>query len=230
MSSTRPPTDFELEELLAALENSSEAKETLQLDDVAGFLSSFQILPGKNLVRFSLLYELYKLWSKNPSAKTSFAFSLNRFLLPQYVDQIAYYLINRDAFLLSSKSYQLLQTRTRDKTKSPFYKRHYEAFLKHYGLKPGKYWLESFVLFYLYDKWVLKKQNPLGEYQFMAFSKLYFIHKRRSRDTRLMWFAVDESILQHLPPEHLAQIRQAHKKYHAKKDKKKQRKIPSAAP
>jgi hypothetical protein len=223
MSSTRLPTDLEIEDLLAALKESSDSNDELVLSDVASFLSAFKIVPGKHLVRYRLLLELYRLWSKDPVTTEKFEVDVNKFLLGQKYVGLKYYYIDQSAFVLSAKAQALLEKRTIDKSKSPRYKRHFESFLNKHSIKPGKYWVESYLLYYLYDMWAGKK--PLAIAPFESLAKLYFQHKRRT-DLRLTYFAVDESILNVLPEEHMEQLRQSRKKPNEKKDKTKHSKVP----
>lgn len=229
MPSKRLPTDFELEELLKLVTETpvDDAVAILELNDVVLFLSTYDITPGPNLVLHRLIYRLYRLWSKQPLTHQQFTQEMVKYLISYEKRDQWYYLINTAAFKLSAKAYELLKAQTVNKTKSKNYKRHFEAFLKFHGLTPGTLWLESYLIFYLYDLWANKKPKPLGEKQFHKFAKLYFKHKRRS-DSQVEWYAVDESVLRFLPQEHIDQIRQSRKRKNGKEKNKKERsKIPS---
>jgi hypothetical protein len=162
MPSKQLPTDYELEELLKLVNSSKDDPHVygdLEPNDIVLFLSTFEIQPGQNLVLHKLIYQLYKLWSKQPLNHQHFSIEMAKFILPKDVDNRHYYLINSSAFKLSAKSYQLIAAKTIDKTKSKNYRRHFDAFLKHYDLKPGKCWLESYLIYYLYDLWTYKKKT-----------------------------------------------------------------------
>jgi len=226
MPPKKSSNETELEELLKAAESDENIEEVSNiLTDVDSFLSAFDIRPGPNVIRVKLLYHLYCLWSKNPLSPPRFYAEINKFLLPHTKSTARYYLLNAKAFKLSAKSQELLAKTKIDKTKSVKYRRHFEAFLDAYGIKPGTYWIEGYLLYYLYDLWSFKRSNPLGEDQFHQFAKIYFKY-RRARNP-LHWFAVDKSILQFLPPEHIEQIRRARQlSNEKKKNKKKLSKIP----
>jgi frataxin-like iron-binding protein CyaY len=229
MPSKRLPTDYKLEELLELVnEAPSDDSVILELNDVVLFLTTFEIKPGTEIILNKELYRLYKMWSKRPINPNHFGMEMAKYIPSRDIHGRYYYTINISAFKLSERSRQLIRVKLIDKTKSKNYKRHFEAFIKHYDLKPGKYWLESYLIFYLYDLWTYKKKKPLGEKQFHRFAKLYLKHKEK-RHGHSVWYAVDESILQHLPQEHIDQIRESRKKKHGKKENKAKRsEIPSA--
>lgn len=216
--SSKPSLD-ELDELLKLAESETYEEDTQSKNDIVAFLSTFQIKPGPNIIRLQLLYELYSLWSKNPITKNRFGKELNKFLISSAHHT---YRLNAAAFKLSKKAYDLLQEKTCDKTKSKKYKRHFEAFIKHYELKKGTFYLEWFVIHYLYDLWSNRKTNHLGEVQFQKFLALYFPMKQPPGSVQ--YFGVDRSILRFLPQEHIEQIRLARKQYNEKRRKEKNKK------
>lgn len=216
------PSDKKLEELIqiveAVPEFTQKGEETLEElidgvpNDITGFLSFFHIKHGPNVIRVRLLYHLYRHWSKNPVSDKKFRIEINKYLIPQTIDNAHYYLLNQQAFSLSKKSYDLLNKQVFNKTKSPYFKKHFENFLTKHDIQPGSYWVESYLLFYIYDRWAysIRKKLPLGNKQFYAFCKLYFKHRRRT-ENRTEWFAVSESVRKYLPEETVAQIKEGRK-------------------
>lgn len=215
---------FSEEELLELLESEKEKpEEKLEYkNDVLYFLSVYNIKEGDNRVPNRTIYELYKAWSNDPLNQRTFYRELAG-LLPRHPNSKAtYYLINESAINLTAKAYKLLQEDKIDVTKSPRYRQNFELFLKETNLKPGNYKLESFILYKIYDNWHYSKKSKakyLGKYNFIHMLKLYF-KKSRIGSTKLAWFSVDKSILNHIDEQQLERIRTA---YHEKQKKNKKK-------
>ena len=231
------PSEFTTEELLELAKDTTFNKEerdviTEHINDVVPFLSHFDIKPGTDIITKRFFYNLYKEWSTNPILKASFDDIISQYFLIHQKGNKYYYLINKNSLQLSKRLYKLILERTVDKTKSKNYKNHFDSFLTANKVKAGNYWIESFILYYLYDKWTYKNKNnnPLGRNQFFNFCTLYFKHKRRTSN-RLQWFAVNKSILKHFTSEQLERIRKGHddasRKPKKTKNKKIEREIPS---
>lgn len=187
-------------------------------NDVVMFLSFYQIEPGKDTVPQKMLYDLYKLWSNNPISKVSFGIEISKFLLIHQKGPRWYYLINRSSLNLTKAAFDLVNKQTINKAKSPPWRKHFENFLNKYEIKPGDYFLESFVLYDLYDEYVygLNKKLPLGEDQFFNLCKIYFKHKRKTSNY-LTWFGVDKSITKTLTRERIKSLRRNRQLRHGKK-------------
>lgn len=217
------PGNLSLEDLLEAINSPQEhvgAEKPLNDDStVYGFLVTYGIKPGNYPVKARLFYELYKRWTKDPLEKASFDYQIAKYLVygQKYNQKI--YFIDKDAFKISEEIQRLLTPK--NKTKSKSYKKHFETYLKKYNIKPGNFWVESYVLYYLYDKWVygIKKKTPLGEQQFHLFCKLYFKHKRIG-SSRVMWFGVNgEDLMKIVPKSKIKRIREGRKFRYGKKSK-----------
>lgn len=179
------------------------------LDEIVEFLVFFGFDQGDKRVRKATMYKLYKLWSKDPVDNYRFNFTVGQFLLSTNSSGTYYYLVNQSTFKIHEKTLGYLEEK-RDKTKSKRCKRHFDNYLDKYELKRGTYWLESFILYYLYDLFCYSngyKANPLGENNFINFCKLQFETKRRA-SSRMTWFGVDPCVLKYLPEEHLKQLRE----------------------
>ena len=72
------PNNASLEELLKSIEESEEKNVVGITDDVFSFLSHFNILPGENLVLTSVVFDLYKNWSKDPVSRTAFGLKISK--------------------------------------------------------------------------------------------------------------------------------------------------------
>ena len=100
------------------------------------------------------------------------------------------------------------------------YKVHFENFLKRFDIKEGDYYIESFLLYWLYDRWTYdcKKNNPLGYMQFVHFLKLYF-PRERITNSKVAWYGVDKSITNHISEEDANDIRQKRKEFYERPQK-----------
>lgn len=222
------PNSLTTEELLELADKPNKEAEVLETskNDVLRFLTTYNIKPGKQTVKKRLLYDLYRKWSDDPLESKNFNLEVGKYLLVHFKGIQAYYCINRKGFRLAMDIEELYLKHSKDKTKVIGYKKHFDSFLKHYELKPGKYYIETFVLYTLYDKWTYKNgaNNPLGYNQFYNFCKLYFTKKRKTSN-RVAWFGVNKSSIdKHLTKEELAYIRQGRQHYASKKDKTKSKK------
>lgn len=224
------PNNLTIEELLESAEDDKQEKEINNIDwnnDVVSFLLTFNIKSGPHPVPKPLFFALYKHWSKNPIIKTKFNIEIAKFLIRHQKGPNQFYLIDKDAFKISEEIQQFILKKTVDKTKSKSYKKHFENFLKKYQLKQGNYYVESYILYYLYDKWVfsIKKKAPLGENQFFNFCKLYFTFKRNS-ESRVSWFGVDkEGLFKVMSEQKIQNIRRGRHRRYGKTKQKKQNKI-----
>ena len=178
------PGNLALEDLLEAVSSPQEhTSPEIPINDdssVYSFLVTYGIKSGESTVKSRLLYELYKRWTKAPLEKAKFENAITKYLVRCSRSGQTVYLIDKDAFKIGEEIQKFLTPS--NKTKSKSYKKHFEIYLDKYGIKPGTYWLESYILYFLYDKWIysIKKKAPLGEIQFFNFCKLYFKYKRYS--------------------------------------------------
>lgn len=199
-------------------------------DDVVAFLSVYSIQPGNDVVVHRMLYELYKLWSKTPVTKGEFSHEVGKYLLIQQRHGKLYYLINKDSMRLTKAAFDLINEKSIDKSKSLPWRKHFESFLNKYEIKSGDYYVESYILYDLYDEYVygIGKKSPLGEDQFFNMCKVYFLGKRITSN-KVTWFGVDESITTVLTQQRLQSLRRNRLLHHGKKEnKKKQRKTSSS--
>lgn len=220
MDQRKTPTDHSVEELLGSLDSKETSEEYIP-NTVLNFISAYKITPGKDAVSHRVLYQLYRLWCKDAVSKEIFELEMAKYFIIHQKGPRFYYLINQKALDLSKKAFKLILDSTTDRTKSPPWKKHFESFLSKYDLKPGDYYLESFVLYDLYDQYVYetKKKQPLGEDQFYNFCKLYFTDKRLTSN-RVSWFGVDKSIKKYVTDDKLKTLRESRTK-NAKKEVKK---------
>jgi len=207
----RLPSQLTEQEILDLLYSDEVEEETKQIfdytDDVVPFLTNYNITPGTSYVSKKLIYKLYKLYSKEPLDKQTFNIQVGRYVEPAGGN----FLINIDNFAISNHIYT--KEKTRDKTKSLNYQKHFQWFLTERGVEKGKVWLEGFVLFFIYKDFCNSRRvSPkLGYVNFHKFLKLHLPY-RRVKENRSLWFKVNEATFNIFNEEERAKIRAARTK------------------
>ncbi len=208
----RTLTEYSNEELKKALEQNETGEQTIQehASDVPAFLSFYKITPGKDLVLKRVLYKLYGYWSENPLDKTQFSTLVNEYIPTRQVGPHQYYIINQKALDLSKHAYDHIIEHTHDRIKIPAWKAHFDKYLEHYKLKPGTFFIESYILYNLYDKYAYEtnKKLPLSYVQFVKFCKLYF-NAERLTSSKISYFGVDKSIKEFITDDEIRQLRKS---------------------
>jgi hypothetical protein len=127
-----------------------------------------------------------------------------------------YYHINLDSLTLLRIPFKPIRKIKRDATKSKSRKGHFEAFLSFYKLARGTIYVETSVLYYLYDKWVYNNnnKNPLGYQQFFKFLSIYF-DKKRLTSSKVSFFGINDII----PQDELDKANNWARKHHEKSTK-----------
>jgi hypothetical protein len=222
------PSELSEEELLSSASNvSTEAvsEDVLQELDTLKFLTQFNIQSGAYPIGSKVLYNIYRQWSKTPVTNRIFQNITTQHLINGYISLRRYYYINISTFKLSEKSILLSKKNLKDKRKSPRYKQHFENFINHFSLDKGEFvWIPSYVLFYLYDRWVYsyKKTRPLGRTNFVKFCSLYFEEKRIGSN-QVSWYSVSKGVYSYVSEKEIKELKEAQKKH--KKVKKNEPKI-----
>lgn len=183
-------------------------------NDIVSFLSFYEIQLGKDKVRFKMLYHLYKLWSKDPVSKETFARQMAMYLGDS---KAGYYSINKGTLRLTEEAFKLVNEQTVNKAKSVPWRQHYEAFLHFYKITPGKYYLESHILFSIYKDYIITTDRKALSYlQFNNLSKVFFKDCKQT-ETGMYLFGINDSIREVLTEERLADLRMKHKQKYEKK-------------
>lgn len=223
------------EDLIKALENAEEQKpdDYTYRNDVLSFITTYKIEEGSHRVNRKVIRDLYRAWSNDPVPDVILYKELLDFFPVVIIGKRVFYLINIKVLDIKIHALKILESNQVDKTKSKSHQRHFESFLKSTGIQPGKTWLETRVLYFLYDKWTYNNnyKNPMGSTQFYNFCALYFPLKRKT-DSKMLWLGIDEATLKaHLTDEQITLIKEV-RANHAKevdkkrKNKKKQGEIP----
>lgn len=223
MQQKQQAINSELSELLKIAETKDEnSKEVVLLqDDLFSFLQTFNIKTGEELVLKSVLYDLYKSWSKEPIPRINFGHKIGKYLIDHRRRNKAYYKVNRSAFDLNKELLLFLEKTKIKKYKQLPWRKHFEAFLKFYEIKEGKKWVESIVLKHLYNKWCFenRKKSLLSENQLLGFLRLYFKAKRNG-SSRMQWFGLNEEFVnKYISKAMLSNLMQHRKKTNDKKQK-----------
>ena len=221
MGSKRLPNEQTLEELLKTIEESQDESIVGVSDDVFIFISTFNILPGNNRILKRTMYALYRSWSKTPSSKQGFGRRMCEHFESTYSQGKEYYKINIDSFTVKKETLQLIESKKKERVKYPFWQNHFQSYLLFFGIKKGNVWIDSFVLYHIYQKWCYdnNRKTTLSKHEFHKFCKLYFKIKRNIQNNEI-WFAVNKEFVDaFLPPEKLASLHQGRKFRNEKKQK-----------
>lgn len=200
------PNSKSLEELLKDLENPSES-ETIQVeeDSILTFLSFYNIEPGKEKIKDTLLYKLYKQFTKDPKSAQGFHTAIGSYIptVTEFNYQ-RFYLINQKVLNLSKRALEFLKkdVKARPRHRVISLRIHFDNYMKKYALEPKDefIWASFDVLYNLYDKWTyeIKKKNRLSLEEFRKLCQIYLIHKENKT---AQWFKVNISITKHLSKE-----------------------------
>ena len=213
------PQDIDLNKLLESLEDSEEQKE--YSDQVLNFIAFYNLKPGNNLVKATVLYKLFKNWSKADVSSGTFTNRLKEIFPYQVIKDGTFFSLDQSALNLSEAALKLLQTKP-ERHLLPSYKRHFESFLNRYQVTEGTYWVESYILYYLYDKWlyeIKRKTNHLGYQSFNNLMSLYFTVKKPNTNQSYVVRINKENLMKHITEEHMEQIRQGYKNANKRRQK-----------
>jgi hypothetical protein len=224
MSNTKLPHLASEQELLEALSKDEPAPTVLTSqptfgNDIVSFLSFYDIQLGEDKVTLRMLFHLYKLWSKNPVSRETFAKQMGIYIGKSIR---GYYFINKGTLKLTEEAFRLVNEQTVNKAKSVPWRRHYEDFLTHHSITTGKYYIESYILFMLYKEYIVTTDRKALSYvQFNNLSKVYFKDCKQN-DHGVYLFGINEVFAE----VRLNELRMKHKqKYEEKENKKKSRKV-----
>lgn len=162
-------------------------------NDHLGFLSEFNIKPGKHLINAKFLYKIYTNWSKDPISSVNFNNQMINFYTSKFISQNLYFRIDKDRFQVSDILYQHKATKVKSKFKSPFYRRNFEDFLLEFKIKKGNNAVPHAVLHQFYQEWCKNKKKTvrLSYKQFQLMFRVFFPPSPLdSRD----WVRIDTSI------------------------------------
>ena len=218
--SSKLPNSFTLEELLDSANTPTSESELVPSNDITDsdvftFINALKILPGAKKVQKRLLYTIYRNWSTEPVTKVSFSNFIQMFF---EFDQL-HYKLSLDALELLRIPFKVIRKIKQDGTKSKSRKQHFEAFLSFYKLAPGSFYVETGILYYLYDKWTYNNNNkrPMSLKVFFKFLGIYF-EKKRLLSSKVSFFGINIAGSNVTQEEFITAQKWA-RKYHEKKSK-----------
>lgn len=191
------------EELLAALELEDNSGPAPFKASMANFIAHYDLQPGDSLIAVSALRKLYDHWNKKRGEVVqpgAFAHILYRFFPKKTIENKAYVYLNKPIPEMIEKIEKAKLSRRRPARLGVFNaSKTIQKFFDAYGLKDGKLWLTSEVLYYLYRKWSDSiRKWPIRQVVFTRLLKLFFVARIVKAKTV---FRVHESILPHIPAE-----------------------------
>lgn len=160
-----------LEELLETVETSGEDVQTQDFqDDVVGFLNVLNIETGEQSIKATLIYSIYRAWSKNPIQRLDFINRMKDFIKSDKKDVT--FFINQNAAKLTHSAYKKFKTQSR--IKSPAWQKRFKNFMDYYSLKTGDTWINDRVFYLIYDHYRIK-QNLICHQAYLSKETFYML-------------------------------------------------------
>lgn len=220
MDKKKLPTELNVEELLKIIESrpnkeaitKKEEYEEVQ-NNVFQFIIRYGLKPGYHKVPKKLIKELYCYWSGKEITTDQLSIDLGMYIPTEnkYGKEGRYFHLNKSIAFIA-KSYEELKPRKLDFRKSKIQKKLMEDFISEYSLKPGYFYVEVDILYYLFCNFVDKrKRRPIEIKRFTELMDLYF--KSRFLGLSVIWYGLTEDITKHIPKELVANWRQGRVKY-----------------
>lgn len=197
MASNKLPSNLTEEDLINLLnnDNSSQKSDKNQnnLPTVLQFLAVFEIKPGKNPIKSTGLYKLFKKWAGHTE------YTQNQFTLEvgQYIEHTrkGFFLIDQDTFKISQRIlHQINQKKPKRNLTVNKLKEHLDKFIIDNNLKRGNNWidLEEFHKFYWTWAYKTKKAKRIYFNDFCKVIKLYFEVKKDQNNKLVIGIAKNE--------------------------------------
>lgn len=218
MQSNKPLNSLSVEELLSRLDTAEDNAITASEDPYVNFLSFFNIVQGEQAVRAHFLLDLYNNWSKQPVKIVEFKQGLERLIFRR----LNYFYIDKSALNLTEAAIKHFLEKPLPKKNKRRGTDNFPLFLKALSINDGPKWVESFVLYYLYDKYAYDRRHmhTLTESHFSRLLTERFKEKRFTSEGYL-WVQVSD-LSAHITREQITEIRTG-RKQREKKNKKKRK-------
>jgi hypothetical protein len=227
MEQKKLPSSLSTEALENALNGNLEPINASQEDfeiaaidnEILSFFKAFKIESGENDINKYLIFDLYKKWSKHPVPRSTFSFQAAKYLKTNGNK----FKINLNQFTLAKYVQEEYNLKKKDITKSKFYRKHFEVFMKEYLISSGHHYIESHVLFFIYDKWCYKKfkDTKLGKKTFYKFCSIYLSKKLVNG---VFWYGINETFFIKVSLKTIDNIREGYKWKHRNDKTKKEEK------
>jgi len=198
------PSHISTDDLLLALESAEDTETTEWSNDVPYFLSHFKMEQGAYKVRSSLLYSLYRLYSKAPLPQYDFSCTVSQFIQLEK----KYFRLNIPPIRIAKVVNKKKQDTSLNFNANLSIKKHFEAFIRKTQIKKGKTWVEGVILHEIYRHYCIdnKIKTRMIYKHFIKVSKLYFDIKRIG-SSKAVWFNInDELVKRILTPEDIVRV------------------------
>lgn len=188
-------------------------------NDILTFIATFDIQSGPDKIKKTTLFSIYKVWSKTPIKRQEFYNELAKFLENTKIRDSHAFKINQNAIKLTHAAYKEFQ-REGTKLTSKYWTKHFENFLSLYQLKPGEFWIEDSLLYFIYDKYTHEmkmddtNKSVMKEKLFYNYANL-FLPKRVTRYGKV--YGVTQNIEVQFQPGQLERMKTAYEKEALKK-------------
>jgi hypothetical protein len=219
------PTEISLQDLLKSIEGQELVDGEIKFsfdNPVLSFIQAFNITIGKEKISDAVLHELYRIWNKSTVVdKRTFNLQFGKYIPSVQINR-RYYFVNSNVLKIATQLEELKEKRrTRNRSKSIKWHKHFEAFLEETGIKPGTVYVESDILHYVYNNWCddTRKKSWLGRESFDDICKLNFEYKTLTRN-KMLWFGVNSKIKQLITKEEVERWREGRITYGKTKNSK----------
>jgi hypothetical protein len=194
----RIPKDLSTEELLNSLENAEEIesynrehKDDL-LSEVLLFISHFDLQKGEYKIHQKYIYKLYRSFSKNPVNSPTF---LNTFSSVFYHKSNTFFYVNKDIVNIIKLIDEFATKRKIKNSINPKLLNAVKTFLKHKDIKPGGYWVESFILTELYNDYRKKFKLPNYNAKILTSILSLLFETVKTKHNGFVWIKIDKKAL-----------------------------------
>lgn len=226
------PSLLSVEELISQINQESPEEQnkkevTLSEEDESTFLyflHNFNIVPGNEPIKKNVMWAIYKAWARNPIKRKDFMAQLNSYFPDNttVTNKQGTIYINVNAAKLAFEvftKFKRLNQRLKQKPAND----KLDNFLNYYHITDGSYWLEDYLLYFLYDKYSYRvlKINPNTPLYLskVVFNGLCNVRFEKAQKNGTMFYAVNENVIKLYEPGQLERMRKEHAKEEKAKSK-----------
>jgi len=219
-------TELSLDELLDAIKGQELVNDKILpsfKDPIFSFTQAFNISPGTELISDHILHKLFKLWHRDSFIDLkNFNIQLGKYI-PSERKNRRFYKVNKKISHTVKILEEIQNKHTLNPTKYRGYHRHFERFLSQNDIEAGEVYVESDILYYVYNRWCdeIGRKNPLGYNNFLSFCALNFEVKRMA-ESNIHWYGVNDKIKKLITRSEVERWRQGRTRY-AKTEKNRSR-------
>lgn len=216
--------EITIEELVKSLTEKESTSYSVDFNNpIISFVQQFNIKSGKNAVPSKLLYNLYKVWNiKDDVCFSIFTRSLGTLIDKHSSHNYTTFYVSESVLEVAKKVQELTEKGKKHRHRSPVWIKHFQLFLEQSGLKEGSIYIESDILYYVYNRWIdaTRKKVNLTEWTFTEFCRLHFKWKKRCRGIVYL-IGVNTKIKELITTEEIQRWRDGRKRNEKEKKQKK---------